>query len=256
MWKLAGKKKGRKTEKSRYNQKNQLVRRENEEESWNYTFDSQRNLIRETSPKKERQYLYDTETEQYYLRARYYNPVLGRFMQEDTYQGDGLNLYAYCANNPVMYYDPSGNEGVCGHDEDAGKNAQQENITEEKGLIKEGLGKISGKKYKITQKGLDFIKQYLSEQGFIGDYENQDMIKRLESALASGEKITGADAIFYTHEIKEALLVSSGIPQEDAHKMALKYYEVSPFSVYHPDVIKKESGWWNDKWFEFWEIER
>jgi len=42
------------------------------------------------------------------LRARYYNPVVGRFLQEDTYRGDGLNLYAYCANNPVMYYDPSG----------------------------------------------------------------------------------------------------------------------------------------------------
>lgn len=24
------------------------------------------------------------------------------------YQGDGLNLYAYCHNNPVKYYDPSG----------------------------------------------------------------------------------------------------------------------------------------------------
>ena len=33
---------------------------------------------------------------------------MGRFLQEDTYRGDGLNLYAYCANNPVMYYDPSG----------------------------------------------------------------------------------------------------------------------------------------------------
>ncbi len=51
---------------------------------------------------------YDQQTEQYYLRARYYNPILGRFMQEDVYQGDGLNLYAYCRNNPVVYYDPSG----------------------------------------------------------------------------------------------------------------------------------------------------
>ena len=53
---------------------------------------------------------YDQETGQYYLRARYYNPVIGRFTQEDTYRGDGLNLYAYCDNNPVMYYDPSGHD--------------------------------------------------------------------------------------------------------------------------------------------------
>ena len=35
---------------------------------------------------------------------------MGRFLQEDTYRGDGLNLYVYCANNPVAYYDPSGNK--------------------------------------------------------------------------------------------------------------------------------------------------
>ena len=61
---------------------------------------------------------YDQETGQYYMRARYYNPVVGRFLQEDTYRGDGLNLYAYCANNPVVYYDPSGHatgkQPLCG----------------------------------------------------------------------------------------------------------------------------------------------
>ena len=51
---------------------------------------------------------YDKTTEQYYLRKRYYNPKLCRFTQEDEYRGDGLNLYAFCANNPVMYVDPSG----------------------------------------------------------------------------------------------------------------------------------------------------
>lgn len=51
---------------------------------------------------------YDVLTEQYYLRARYYLPISGRFTQEDTFLGDGLNLYAYCQNNPVNYYDPSG----------------------------------------------------------------------------------------------------------------------------------------------------
>ena len=51
---------------------------------------------------------YDQVTGQHYLRARYYNPVLGRFLQEDVYRGDGLNLYVYCENNSVIYYDPSG----------------------------------------------------------------------------------------------------------------------------------------------------
>ena len=42
------------------------------------------------------------------MRARFYNPVIGRFTQEDTYYGDGLNLYQYCQANPVGYVDPSG----------------------------------------------------------------------------------------------------------------------------------------------------
>ena len=51
---------------------------------------------------------YGPISQQYYLRARYYNSVIVRFTQEDTYRGDGLNLYAYCRNNPVYYTDPSG----------------------------------------------------------------------------------------------------------------------------------------------------
>ncbi len=58
----------------------------------------------------------DPLTNQYYLRARYYNPVIARFTQEDTYRGDGLNLYAYCQNNPVSYVDPTGHLTQCQKD--------------------------------------------------------------------------------------------------------------------------------------------
>ncbi|KAB3527512.1 RHS repeat-associated core domain-containing protein [Alkaliphilus serpentinus] len=55
---------------------------------------------------------YDSLTGEYYLRARYYNPQLGRFTQEDVYRGDGLNLYIYVSNNPIMYVDPSGHYAI------------------------------------------------------------------------------------------------------------------------------------------------
>ena len=47
-------------------------------------------------------------TGQYYLRVRYYNPVIARFPQEDTYYGDGLNIYTYCRNNLILNHDPTG----------------------------------------------------------------------------------------------------------------------------------------------------
>ena len=61
-----------------------------------------------------RGYYYDTETELYYLKSRYYDPELGRFMTIDGIEYiepdtiNGLNLYAYCFNNPIGLCDPSG----------------------------------------------------------------------------------------------------------------------------------------------------
>ena len=69
---------------------------------------------------------FDSETGSIYLRARYYDPSVGRFISEDThwntsnmiYEADGKpsmeailqssNLYVYVMNNPLRYTDPTG----------------------------------------------------------------------------------------------------------------------------------------------------
>ena len=49
----------------------------------------------------------DRETGYVYLRARYYDPALGRFLSMDLMM-DGANWYIYCAGNPIRFVDPSG----------------------------------------------------------------------------------------------------------------------------------------------------
>ena len=53
----------------------------------------------------------DSETGLIYLRNRYYDPAIGRFITEDPAK-DRLNWYAYCGNNPVNYMDSLGLKDV------------------------------------------------------------------------------------------------------------------------------------------------
>jgi RHS repeat-associated protein len=56
----------------------------------------------------------DSGTGLYYYGARYYDPLIGRFISADTaapdpYNPQSRNKYSYCFNNPLKYVDPSGN---------------------------------------------------------------------------------------------------------------------------------------------------
>lgn len=53
------------------------------------------------------------ETGLMYGQARYYSPEIGRFISEDSYKGNAinvqsLNLSIYCSNNPLKFIDPNG----------------------------------------------------------------------------------------------------------------------------------------------------
>ena len=58
-------------------------------------------------------YYYDNETGFYYLQSRYYDPTMRRFLNADAYASTGqgfvgVNMFAYCTNNPVTYADHTG----------------------------------------------------------------------------------------------------------------------------------------------------
>jgi len=76
----------------------------------------QNDELAEANPIRYRGYYYDIETKLYYLNARYYSPEWRRFISPDAAEyidpetPNGLNLYAYCNNDPVNLVDPSGHD--------------------------------------------------------------------------------------------------------------------------------------------------
>ena len=73
-------------------------------------------VLAKANPIRYRGYYFDQDTGLYYLNARYYSPELRRFISPDDTayldpkNANGLNLYAYCYNDPVNYADPSGHD--------------------------------------------------------------------------------------------------------------------------------------------------
>ena len=72
--------------------------------------------IANINPFRYRSYYYDKETKLYYLQSRYYDPQVGRFINEDegAYLAKsgtilGCNLYVYCENNCICRADTVGN---------------------------------------------------------------------------------------------------------------------------------------------------
>ncbi len=72
--------------------------------------------ITKANPLRYRGYYLDSETGYYYLQSRYYDPSICRFINADIpniaqqykFDVNGLNIFAYCCNNPINNADPEG----------------------------------------------------------------------------------------------------------------------------------------------------
>ena len=68
---------------------------------------SMADTLGQDNPFRYRGYYFDVETGLYYLENRYYDPVVGRFINADAVLVE-LNMFYYCGNNPINREDPSG----------------------------------------------------------------------------------------------------------------------------------------------------
>lgn len=84
----------------------------------NYNYDSFGNLLNNSTDSANsftyNAQLFDKETGLFWLRSRYYDPEIGRFISKDIFPGFAqkpvsLNRYSYVYNNPINFDDPSGN---------------------------------------------------------------------------------------------------------------------------------------------------
>jgi len=106
-----------------------------------------------------------------YMRSRYYNPYLCRFINPDPsgFKG-GLNFYAYAAGNPVSYLDPFG------------LNAQATGDSDNSGLYNSTPSQISGQPCMVCHG--------VSAQGFNGDVNSFYNVPG-----SSGQALTGYAAL-------------------------------------------------------------
>ena len=146
---------------------------------------------------------FDKETGTIYLRARYYNPEIGRFINQDSYLGNqndplSLNLYTYTHNNPVMSIDPSGHYRM--------------KIVE---FLNSGLAIGFGDTIKIVYSGKKSITQG-------EDYANKNNLTITYDNIADA----------YRHFSWNYDSVKSGVSQRDVLKVTTYHEEVKSIGKY------------------------
>ena len=187
---------------------------------------------------------YDPVANLYYLRARFYNPVIGRFLQEDTYYGDGLNLYTYCHNNPVGYVDPSGHEEMCANKQASINHiAEQDKITPEAAKKKYEEMRASEDYKHLTpeqmrqvvtgEKTLDDFKRGNSSNNILNkplsEWTNDDIQRATDSihnAQYEGKWYGSKNPIAVTVTSDGRVIVSknNGIPGPKSRQMAIQIF--------------------------------
>ena len=149
---------------------------------------------------------WDKETESIYLRARYYNPTIGRFITEDNfvgYQGVPLsiNYYIYCYNNPVNLVDPTGFDSYIFYDDTAKSGDGIHTFKDEAEIRAKQLRKKYGTPVWLigVRNAKSFKKKWNSQVGYgaFGNRVSIDEVAIIAHGSADGEKGAGIGYMYF-----------------------------------------------------------
>ena len=184
----------------------------------------------------------DDLTGLYYLRARYYNTGIGRFTQEDVIYNDGLNLYAYCSSNPVMYADPSGYklENTCITAKEGGSKKLLSEMSDSElnklgykrhsdGSIRDSKGHFAGNSGTVPgTPGVDAVEKHLLNSGYY--VNNREIsVKSSNGTIRRYDIVVSKDGKYYGIEVKSGSAKRTKqqieIDKELLAKNGLPYFE-------------------------------
>ena len=135
---------------------------------------------------------YDTETEDIYLRNRYYNPSIGRFITEDPARADD-NWYSYCNGNPIMFVDSNGLEAYILYNSDIYENP----VKIDKEVKKDSIS---------LQKKLGFTE----DEVIILSFKNKDEFIKLWGEMGSEDNNSIDAVVIYSHGNSDGLCINNG----------------------------------------------
>jgi len=166
----------------------------------------------------------------FYMRARYYNPELGRFINEDPIR-DGLNWYEYAGGNPVRFIDPL---GLFAWNED------DDHWFDLKAEVEKVGGRIRYQQDRFM--GSWVVDVYGVTVTFSG---NSDGVKSF--ARSYGKPFVRAD-VFYSSVVRAAggeMVFLGGHPAFDGW-----FFAMGSLHTYAMMFVSSESVHWNARYFE------
>ena len=170
---------------------------------------------------------YDKETEEIYLRARYYQPVMGRFLTRDTYTGEkdepeSLHLYTYCGNDGVNAWDPSGHftvkeavkreiKGMTKYKPDTVLSVSNYNKRQLKAIVEERVVKTWSKKKNKNFKGVDDF-ELLARTLYFESSQNDKAAKTRRNEIVTFYKVVKArmESDRFTYNTMRDILLQPG----------------------------------------------